>query len=70
MESIDELKTMRFKAFEFENRPSDTPYHAQLVRYEKATRALKDHPTAEAKTELAAAFLDRYRAFTAWKKEP
>jgi hypothetical protein len=69
MESIDELKTMRFKAFEFENRPEDATYHTQLTRYQAATQALNDQPSAEAKTEFGEAFLNLHRAFTAWKEE-
>jgi hypothetical protein len=70
MESIDELKTMRFRAFEFESRPDGAPYHAQLARYQAAVQASKDHPSAEAKSELATAFLDLNRAYRAWQEEP
>jgi len=69
METIDELNTMRFKAFEFENRCSDATYHTQLARYQSAARALKEHPDAEARDEFTGAFLDLHRAFTAWKEE-
>jgi hypothetical protein len=70
MESFDELKTMRFKAFEFENRPEDATFHPQLVRYQAAVNASKEHPSAEAKSELARAFLDLNRAYKAWQEEP
>lgn len=69
MESSDEFKTIRFKAFEFENRPTDATYHALLARYQAASQALNEHPSPEAKTELAEAFLDLHRAFKAWEKE-
>jgi hypothetical protein len=70
MDSADELKTMRYKAFEFENRPESAPYHSQLARYEAAVLATKVRLDAATKSELAQAFLELRQAFVAWREEP
>jgi hypothetical protein len=68
MKNTDEFKSIRFKAFEFENRDPDAPYNRQLVRYKAAVIASKDQ--ADARAELTQASLDLNRAFRAWQEEP
>jgi hypothetical protein len=69
MDSIDEFKSVRYKAFELENRAPGSIYRPQILRYEVASAAFKADPNSKTRSELATAFVELRRAFVAWQEE-